>query len=233
MTTDAETTEVEAPTEGAEAASDAWRAALASRRTAVADTASIPSAQAEHPDYDELSRRRFIASSFWTGLGVSLLGSVGMMTDFLWPRNVKGFGGPVVAGNVADYPRGADPISNPQGQFWLANLDPSNTRDSGSDGGAGLIALWRKCPHLGCTVPWKVDAAPPKGFSGSDWYQCPCHGSTYTRSGIRIFGPAPRSLDTMAIEIDDAGNITVQTGDVTNGGPDNPERAVTHPLLPT
>ena len=37
----------------------------------------------------------------------------------------------------------------------------------------------------------------------------------------------------MAIDIDDAGNITVQTGDITAGGPDNPERGVTHPLLPT
>jgi hypothetical protein len=40
-------------------------------------------------------------------------------------------------------------------------------------------------------------------------------------------------MDSMAIEIDDAGNITVQTGSVTSGGPDNPERAVKHPLLPS
>jgi hypothetical protein len=33
-------------------------------------------------------------------------------------------------------------------------------------------------------------------------------------------------MDTMAIEIDAAGNITVQTGQITSGGPDNPQRAV-------
>ena len=37
----------------------------------------------------------------------------------------------------------------------------------------------------------------------------------------------------MRIDIDDAGNITVQTGEVTPGGPDNPDRAVDHPLLPS
>ena len=50
---------------------------------------------------------------------------------------------------------------------------------------------------------------------------------------MRVFGPAPRSMDSMAVEIDDNGNITVQTGDITSGAPDNPLRAVDNPLLPT
>ena len=37
----------------------------------------------------------------------------------------------------------------------------------------------------------------------------------------------------MLIEIDEAGEITVQTGVRHNGGEDNPARALTHPLLPT
>jgi len=197
-----------------EQVTDAWREAIVARRTRAPEGAAVPGAQARRPEGAASSRRSFIRTSFWSGLGLALLGTFAALGDFI-------------------YPRGADPIANPQGQFWLANLDSSNTRDSGPGGGVGLIALWRKCPHLGCTVPWKIDAAPPKGFTGTDWYQCPCHGSTYTRSGIRVFGPAPRSMDTMAIEIDDAGNITVQTGARTNGGPDNPERAVTHPRLPT
>jgi cytochrome b6-f complex iron-sulfur subunit len=229
VSTDAKTAEADA-TASPDAATDAWREALASRRTAVRDTVSVPSAQAERPDYEEISRRRFIAGSFWTGLGVTLLGSVGLMTDFIYPRNVKGFGGPVPAGHVSEFRRGDQPRPNPIGQFWLANLDPAETRPGGSGGANGLLALWRKCPHLGCTVPWR-ETFNYEGDRG--WYRCPCHGSTYTRSGIRVFGPAPRSMDSMAIEIDDDGNITVQTGQRTNGGPDNPERAVTHPLLPT
>lgn len=202
---------------------DAWKSALASRRTQVEDSEAIPAAMVSPLDRD-VSRRNFIRASFWGGLGVTLLGSVGLLLDFLYPRNVRGFGGPVPAGNVADYAKGAPPVANSEGQFWIANLDPTETRLGGSGGADGLLALWRKCPHLGCTVPWRGTFS----YDGDDggWYRCPCHGSTYTKSGIRVFGPAPRSMDTMLIEIDDAGNITVQTGSVTPGGPDNPERAV-------
>ena len=229
------TTEAEAAEEAGApevSATDAWREALTTRKTQVAAPEAVTSAQVSPIDRD-LGRRRFILASFWTGLGVTLLGSVGLFLDFFYPRNVKGFGGPVAAGKAADYPRGGDPQRNLIGQFWIANLDGSDTRDGGSGGGQGLIALWRKCPHLGCTVPWKNDAATPEGFIGRQWFQCPCHGSTYTLAGVRVFGPAPRSMDTMAVEIDENGNITVQTGDITSGGPDNPDRAVDSPLLPT
>lgn len=207
---------------------DAWKQALATRKTQVADAESIPAAAVTPLDHD-VSRRNFIRASFWGGLGVTLLGSVGLLLDFLYPRNVKGFGAPVPAGNVKDYPKGGEPKAFSEGQFWIANLDPAETRPGGSGGAAGLIALWRKCPHLGCTVPWRqsFDYEGDKG-----WYRCPCHGSTYTKSGIRVFGPAPRSMDTMAITVDGSGNITVDTGKITPGGPDNPTRAVKAPGLP-
>ena len=86
-----------------------------------------------------------------------------------------------------------------------------------------MIAVWRKCPHLGCSVPW-ISTFDFNGDKG--WYRCPCHGSTYTKAGVRVFGPAPRSMDTMKIEVDGAGNIVVQTGIRTLGGPDNPKRAM-------
>jgi len=204
------------------APTDAWRAALATRKTEVANPAAIP-ATAVSPVDQDVSRRTFIRASFWGGLGVTLLGSVGLFLDFLYPRNVRGFGGPVPAGKVTDFVKGGEPKHNAEGQFWMANLDPAETRAGGSAGADGLLALWRKCPHLGCTVPWRgtFDFEGDKG-----WYRCPCHGSTYTKTGVRVFGPAPRSMDTMLIEIDEAGNITVQTGSITPGGPDNPTRAV-------
>jgi cytochrome b6-f complex iron-sulfur subunit len=213
------------------AATDAWREALESRRTELAAPESVPTTQAAPLEVD-VSRRNFIRASFWTGLGVTVGGGVALFLDYFYPRNVKGFGGPVPAGNAADYPRGGEPIMNNTGQFWIQNLDPAQGGDNGTDGGVGLLALWRKCPHLGCTVPWRP-TAHVEVSNAVGWFQCPCHGSTYTRAGVRVFGPAPRSMDTMAIEIDDAGNITVQTGDITPGGTDNPQRAVDSPLLPT
>lgn len=208
---------------------DAWKQALATRKTQVADATAVPAAAVTPLDRD-VSRRNFIRASFWGGLGVTLLGSVGLLLDFLYPRNVKGFGAPVPAGNVKDFAKGAEPKAFSEGQFWIANLDPTETRAGGAGGAAGLLALWRKCPHLGCTVPWR-QSFEYEGDKG--WYRCPCHGSTYTKAGIRVFGPAPRSMDTMAITVDAGGNITVDTGKITKGGPDNPTRAVKAPGLPT
>ena len=50
----------------------------------------------------------------------------------------------------------------------------------------GYVALYQKCVHLGCRVPW---------CQSSQWFECPCHGSKYNRVGEKQGGPAPRGLD--------------------------------------
>ncbi|MDA0352922.1 MAG: Rieske 2Fe-2S domain-containing protein [Chloroflexi bacterium] len=154
---------------------DVWRDALGDRRP------SEPETSPEHRARRS-SRRSFITTSFWTGLGVTFAGALGGAVDYLYPRNTPGFGGPVAAGNVADFAVGADPRAFRAGQFWLMNLSPEETRPGGSGGAAGLLALWRKCPHLGCAVPWN----PTFNFKGDSagWFRCPCHMSTYTKAGI-------------------------------------------------
>ena len=218
MTTDASETATNAEAAAQPAVTDAWRSAIATRKTE-AGGLPVPAAQASRPDL-ELTRRRFILGSFWAGLGATLLGSVGFLLDFLYPRGVAGFGGPVPAGKVTDYQPGGDPKEFVDGQFWIVNLGPGEGQAAGGVAGdGGLLALWRKCPHLGCSVPWRSGFE----YDGSKgWYRCPCHGSTYTKAGIRVFGPAPRSMDVMAIDVDAAGNVTVQTGSRVNGTPDNP-----------
>jgi cytochrome b6-f complex iron-sulfur subunit len=174
-----------------------------------------------------------LKAGFWGSLLALGGGVVATIVNSVYPRNVTGFGGPVsvLADNV---PRPGDPPrQNFEGHFLLVNLEAGEGRIAGdrAEAPGGLVALWWKCPHLGCTVPWKQDyiaQADPEGRRG--WFNCNCHGSTFTRAGVRVSGPAPRSMDTMALSVDAKGNITVQTGERQDGGVDNPRRAV--PGLP-
>ncbi|MCL6645912.1 MAG: Rieske 2Fe-2S domain-containing protein, partial [Dehalococcoidia bacterium] len=116
----------------------------------------------------------------------------------------------------------------PEGKFWLVNLNGPEGDVLQVGGTGGLLALYWKCPHLGCTVPWNP------AFNGAGvnfpgiigWFRCPCHGSTYSNAGIRVFGPAPRPMDTMAIRVNSDGSVSVNTGQITGGAADNPLRAV-------
>ena len=73
----------------------------------------------------------------------------------------------------------------------------------------GYVALYQKCVHLGCRVPW---------CPSSQWFECPCHGSKYNRVGEKQGGPAPRGLDRFALEVS-GGNIIVDTGLLVTGPP--------------
>ncbi|HET6614487.1 MAG TPA: ubiquinol-cytochrome c reductase iron-sulfur subunit [Dehalococcoidia bacterium] len=172
-----------------------------------------------------VGRRRLLIASFWASIGAALVGGASTLLNTLYPRDVGGFGGPIVVPPNAIPAPGDPPKPVVEGRFLLVNLAADEGAAPGDDRMAtgGLLALYRKCPHLGCTVPWREDASY-HDLHGV--FLCPCHGSTYTKAGVRVFGPAPRSLDTMAIEVQKSGAIVVQTGDITPGATDNPSRAV-------
>jgi cytochrome b6-f complex iron-sulfur subunit len=73
-----------------------------------------------------------------------------------------------------------------------------------------VIALWRKCPHLGCQVPQVCEA--------SQWFECLCHGSKYTVLGEKRDGPAPRGMDRFAVTVQDGAYVVV-TSEVISGPP--------------
>ena len=187
------------------------RGVLAAR---AADGAAIAVETAPRPG---ISRRNLLRFSFWMGLGGGLAALGTAVVDALYPRGVSGFGSIVTAGTIDQYPPGTK-THNLEGKFWLVNLTEAQ-------GGPGILALWHKCPHLGCTVPWREDFVfdePDTGKPHTGWFRCPCHGSTYTDAGVRVFGPSPRSLDVMAISYDAGSrNISVNSGKITKGSPDN------------
>jgi cytochrome b6-f complex iron-sulfur subunit len=73
----------------------------------------------------------------------------------------------------------------------------------------GVVAVYQKCPHLGCRVPW---------CKTSQWFECPCHGSQYNRVGEKKGGPAPRGMDRFAATVEN-GTIVVDTKTVIPGPP--------------
>jgi cytochrome b6-f complex iron-sulfur subunit len=184
--------------------------------------------QARQREARRVARRSFLRVSVFAGL---TLFSGAMLASFLGFFNLRkptGFGGVVnVARELIPAP-GSDPVRVSAGKFWLANLQGAQGDVLGVGGEGGLLALYWKCPHLGCTVPWNP------AFNGATvnfpgvvgWFRCPCHGSTYSRAGIRVFGPAPRPLDTMLLSVNADGTLNVNTGRITFGGQDNPLRAV-------
>ncbi len=48
------------------------------------------------------------------------------------------------------------------------------------------------CPHLGCAVDFNGE---------TEEYQCPCHTSAFALDGQTLYGPSPRGLDELAVEI--------------------------------
>ena len=173
----------------------------------------------QRPGQPIVSRRTILQIGFWSGLGAFIAGIAACGVDLIYPTSIAGFGGTVSAGEVSKFPPGSK-TQIVEGRFWMVHLTQEQ-------GGPGLLALWWKCPHLGCTVPWKdtfVWPDPTTGAPKKGWFRCPCHGSTYTDAGVRVFGPAPRSMDTMKLTIEN-GRVIVDTGATTPGAPDNAERA--------
>ena len=74
----------------------------------------------------------------------------------------------------------------------------------------GLRALYQKCPHLGCRVPF---------CQSSGRFECPCHGSVYNLIGEYVSGPAPRGMDRFEISISGDGRVQVDTANVVEGPP--------------
>lgn len=199
-------------------ATDAGGAASPARSLAVDTPVAKPV-----PQRNVVTRRLFILGGFWSGLALAVVAIAGSPLDFIWPRNLRGFGGPIPVSPDRVPQVGDPPTRIVEGKFYLVNLEEGET-PNGEQTPGGLLALYQKCPHLGCTVPWNAGF----NFQGrTGWFRCPCHNSTYTREGgVLVFGPAPRPMDVFPIEVNSDLSLTVQTGRQFEGtgSPDNPSR---------
>ena len=141
---------------------------------------------------------------------------------FLWPPFVTGFGAKINAGVIPDLVaqmRSSNGfLYKPEGRMWVTEYPAgaiekakavySAPELAGME--AGVVALFQKCPHLGCRVPECVT---------SQWFECPCHGSKYDRVGEKRGGPAPRGMDRFGTEVNDKNELIVNTGMIIQGPP--------------
>jgi len=99
--------------------------------------------------------------------------------------------------------------------------DAAASKSQFSSGGTvaeGLVAVYQRCVHLGCRVPW---------CNSSQGFECPCHGSKYNMVGEYFAGPAPRNLDRFNVSVV-SGRFIIDTGTIIES-PRAPELSVKYP----
>ena len=182
------------------------------------------------PETIGVSRRQFFNRTIVMLMSLSLSGFGVACIAFLWPQGSSGFGSKIKVGLVSDLLTeirdNSGFLYKPEGRMWLTEypngaVEKAATAYSGPelagmtaghqlglDG--GIVALYQKCPHLGCRVPECVT---------SQWFECPCHGSKYNQVGEKRGGPAPRGMDRFAMEITPDGSLVVDTGTIIQGPP--------------
>lgn len=136
------------------------------------------------------SRRTFTRNAALGASAVVLAQLGGATVLLMWPNKTGAFGGDITVGPGNIPEANGEPFRHQAGKFYISRNDD------------GVQALYWKCVHLGCTVPWNA---------GGEQFQCPCHGSIFTPNGARIGGPATRRMDRMPITVNEDGSITVTT----------------------
>jgi cytochrome b6-f complex iron-sulfur subunit len=191
------------------------------------------------PPTGQITRRSFMRRMLGVGVGIVSLQFLGGTLAFLWPNLREGLGAQITLGTADDIntvaPEWAEglPYIYNQANLFFVNVPAAKARvegggtvsepvpDPGGNVDAELplpdrsvLALWRKCPHLGCMIP--------RACEERSRFQCYCHQSTYNILGEKLeLGPAPRGMDRFPVRIDEAGIVIVDTRELIEGPPKN------------
>jgi cytochrome b6-f complex iron-sulfur subunit len=71
-------------------------------------------------------------------------------------------------------------VPDPEGPFEVIRTD------------TGVVARSLLCTHQGCVVEWQAEARE---------YVCPCHDARFDADGVPLYGPAPRPLRMLPVEV--------------------------------
>ena len=195
----------------------------AGRGVAVTETAKPVPVGPMDPETLGVTRRQFLNRGIVNMFAIGLGGFGAACLAFLWPSGAGGFGAKITL--PASLSEILDQINQTKEPYYYApgrvyvNPYPKAAVPKAKKITAyaavvpgmedGIVALYQKCVHLGCRVPW---------CKTSQWFECPCHGSQYNRVGEKKGGPAPRGLDRFVVKVEGS-KVNVDTGLVVQGPP--------------
>lgn len=180
-----------------------------------------------------LSRRRFLRRSMLAIFGLATTAAVAGALDMMYPNLAGQFGADLTIGKKSDFPAAkpgnfkkdqAGVFYVQQAKTYISHLaadtqfalsgvaltDQLSSENFVKDkDGSFWVALYQRCVHLGCTVPFRDDCVS---------FKCPCHGSHYNVNGEYLDGPAPRSLDRFAMSFSGE-DVVVSTGTLNSSVP--------------
>jgi cytochrome b6-f complex iron-sulfur subunit len=165
-----------------------------------------------------VTRRQFFNRALLTAFGAYLALMGLSMLAFFWPKLGGGFGADIDAGDVDELlgrlrqPDGTmDATAGyvPEARAYVVPFSEADTAGTAFEGSSvvagGVAALYQRCVHLGCRVPW---------CDTSQGFECPCHGSKYNQHGEYEAGPAPRNLDRFVVEVDERNHLIIRTSSI-------------------
>jgi len=151
-----------------------------------------------------LTRREFLSRAWLAAAGLLVVETIGASLASLWPKLREGTFGTKIRVFTVEEAR-AMPVGTvvyfQEQRLYMSRVE------------SGLLALYRKCTHVGCVVPWLPDDPSEDDLAAKGRFNCPCHGGIFDRYGVVQAGPPPRPLDIFPIEIDGE-ELVVDTGTI-------------------
>lgn len=146
--------------------------------------------QEERSDQNWVNRRTVLKLSLATA-GLLLLNGVRRFLDYQEPLSRS-------RQAVLEEP-GFYPVNSVTA---VPGMDCSLMRDEG-----GFYAISRVCTHLGCLVS-----------ANETTFNCPCHGSRFSRDGAVVDGPASQPLQQVQVVQSDDGRLVIDADVIIPAG---------------
>ena len=166
-------------------------------------------------DTRAISRRSFLALVGWGAFLVASLGAIFQSLRFIFPNATYEQPAAFKAGRPADYAPGSTTVFTDQRAVINRDAD-------------GFYAFNLICTHLGCTPRYFPDVTSDliatgigglrasRGAPTLPGFKCPCHGSRYYRDSVNFYGPAPRPMDHIHIEVARDGRLLLDRSSIVD-----------------